>query len=165
MSGWTTRQQRDTGSATTHTLTITYPGDANYDFGISYTDKAGNVMNTVDTGSSMSPYHFTVDTTSPSGSVTVSGLGTWNTLVSYRTFGLWSRTAVDIGAGYQDATSSVYSVEYYKTARTTAMTVSELNALGSSEWTAYSLFTIRPDDQFTIYLRIEDRSGNVTYVS
>ena len=85
MSGWTTRQQRDTGSATTHTLTITYPGDANYDFGISYTDKAGNVMNTVDTGSSMSPYHFTVDTTSPSGSVTVSGLGTWNTLVSYRT--------------------------------------------------------------------------------
>ena len=165
MSGWTTRQQRDTGSATTHTLTITYPGDANYDFGISYTDKAGNVMNTVDTGSSMSPYHFTVDTTSPSGSVTVSGLGTWNTLVSYRTFGLWSRTAVDIGAGYQDATSSVYSVEYYKTARTTAMTVSELNALGSSEWTAYSPFTIRPDDQFTIYLRIEDRSGNVTYVS
>jgi len=165
MSGWTTRQQRDTGSATTHTLTITYPGDANYDFGISYTDKAGNVMNTVDTGSSMSPYHFTVDTTSPSGSVTVSGLGTWNTLVSYRTFGLWSRTAVDIGAGYQDATSSVYSVEYYKTARTTAMTASELNALGSSEWTAYSPFTIRPDDQFTIYLRIEDRSGNVTYVS
>ena len=165
MSGWTTRQQRDTGSATTHTLTITYPGDANYDFGISYTDKTGNVMNTVDTGSSMSPYHFTVDTTSPSGSVTVSGLGTWNTLVSYRTFGLWSRTAVDIGAGYQDATSSVYSVEYYKTARTTAMTVSELNALGSSEWTAYSPFTIRPDDQFTIYLRIEDRSGNVTYVS
>ena len=165
MSGWTTRQQRDTGSATTHTLTITYPGDANYDFGISYTDKAGNVMNTVDTGSSMSPYHFTVDTTSPSGSVTVSGLGTWNTLVSYRTFGLWSRTAVDIGAGYQDATSSVYSVEYYKTARTTAMTVSELNALGSSEWTAYSPFTIRPDDQFTIYLRIEDRSGNVTYLS
>ena len=165
MSGWTTRQQRDTGSATTHTRTITYPGDANYDFGISYTDKAGNVMNTVDTGSSMSPYHFTVDTTSPSGSVTVSGLGTWNTLVSYRTFGLWSRTAVDIGAGYQDATSSVYSVEYYKTARTTAMTVSELNALGSSEWTAYSPFTIRPDDQFTIYLRIEDRSGNVTYVS
>ena len=165
MSGWTTRQQRDTGSATTHTLTITYPGDANYDFGISYTDKAGNVMNTVDTGSSMSPYHFTVDTTSPSGSVTVSGLGTWNTLVSYRTFGLWSRTAVDIGAGYQDATSSVYSVEYYKTARTTAMTASELNALSSSEWTAYSPFTIRPDDQFTIYLRIEDRSGNVTYVS
>ncbi len=151
------------GNETTYTATIDYLADANYTFEISYTDLAENSNDGVDTGNSVSPYAFAVDTAAPTGTVTAGDLGTWNKLVEVLTFGMWSQENVKVTGTADDVTTPIESVTYYKTADTTLKTVAQLDAV--TEWAEFSELVIPKDERFVIYVKIVDFAGNTTYIS
>lgn len=68
--GWTSTAANDNGDDGVHRTSISFATDGDYSFGISCTDKAGNVSGGVDYGSSMSPTNFTIDSTAPEVTVT-----------------------------------------------------------------------------------------------
>lgn len=172
ISSWNSTQSTEPDKAT-HTATVKFKGDANYTFAIKYTDKAQNSNASVDTNNSVAPYKFTVDKTAPTGSVkAVSSEGrseTWDKLVDTLNFGFWSNSKISIFASSQDKTSPIASVEYYKASSkssakfTSALTKDELNNITS--WTAFSAFDVLANEQFTVYLKITDMAGNITYLS
>lgn len=96
ISGWTTvENDSNNPDKDTHTATIKFEKDANYTFAVSYTDKAGNANDGVDVSGQSNPYKFTVDKTSPTGSLkakSVEGQKTkWSELRKTLTFGFWSK--------------------------------------------------------------------------
>ncbi len=153
------------GYKTSYKATITYRGDANYTFAMTYTNKAGRKAEGINTNASKTPYKFTVDLSKPTGSVTAGNLGTWTSLIENLRFGLWTSNSVNVSAAYGDTISTVYSVKYYKTPDVNVMTEAKLKALSSDSWKTYKAFTVNPDERFTVYVRIEDRAGNVLYIS
>lgn len=73
---WQSTEELDNRGQKTWTITVSYPGDADYTLALSMTDKGGNKtdstvktgeskIGTVNTGASVAPYAFTVDKTSP----------------------------------------------------------------------------------------------------
>ncbi len=164
ISSWKTTAG-STPDSTKHIATIIYDKDANYTFSISYTDKAGNKNNGINTSESVSPYKFTVDTKKPFGSIQAGSLGTWNKLINNLTFGLWTNSSVDVSAEYHDVTSPIKSVKYYKTSNTKALSRSDLNKISDANWVSYKPFSLSSNEYLVIYLKIEDYAGNIEYIS
>lgn len=166
ISNWTT-VEGDIPESATHTATIEYSTDANYTFAISYVDKADNANRYVDTGNSVAPYKFTVDKNAPTGTIkAVSEEGrekTWNELVDSLTFGFWSGKKIALTGTSDDVTSPIESVEYYKIDSVKALTETELKTI--VDWKKFDEFSVMPNEQFTVYLKIIDKAGNVTYIS
>lgn len=147
----------------THTATVIFTADANYDWSFSYTNKADNALNVsrnLSTGTSITPFKFTVDDTDPTGTITVN-TNTWDKLLNVLTFGLYSNVIADVTATSNDATSPVI-VEYYKTSNPVAMTIAELDTVSFTE---YEDFSIETDEQFVVYLKITDFAGNYVYIN
>lgn len=147
----------------THKLTIRFTADANYELGISYTDKAGNAADQTDTSEQATPYLFTIDRTPPSASVSIRGKGEWSKLIETLTFGIWSNRVLEVGGTISDVTSPTEQLLYYKTPQTKALRAGEL--FGLSQWKAFSGLKIAPNERFTVYLKALDYAGNVSYVS
>ncbi|MBR4731334.1 MAG: hypothetical protein IK081_01075, partial [Lachnospiraceae bacterium] len=156
-----------------HKFEIVFTTDANYDFTISYVDKADNGCEYTDVtydGKTLAnaPHgvrYFTVDTEAPTGSVTVEGY-TWTDVLNAITFGLWNKdvTKVSISASAEDTISPV-DVAYYKTADVTAKDVDALEKI--TDWKEYKEENIEVTDyeRFAIYLKITDYAGNVKYLN
>ena len=170
---WTTTEDSSDVNGAEHTAIITFEEDANYTFDISYTDKAGLENTAVDTGSSVAPYEFTVDKTAPMGTVTAvtseNVSKTWDELRTSITYGFYAKSYITITGTSDDATSPVYSVEYYKITsseasdNTAALTGEELDTVTS--WQAFDSLSITSDEQFVVYLKITDYAGNYTFIS
>lgn len=167
-------QEGATPDQDTHTATIFFEKDANYTWSMSYTDEAGNVMETVDTGDSVAPFRFTVDTTEPYGTVTATsqegGVREWSERVDPLTFGFWSKQGIAITGEFDDDTcTEPVSVEYYKvsatqaTDGTTALTEEELDQV--TQWQPFDQLEINQEEQFVVYLKITDLAGNYQYIS
>lgn len=164
LGSWNT-QRGGTSNEDTHTAYIQYTVDANYTFEISYTDIAGRSNSEVDTGTSMTPYLFTVDQTRPEGEVKIGSYGIWETLIEKLTFGRWSNQSVTITGSSKDVTSPIASVVYYKTADVKAKTEKDLKGLKESDWQTFGTMKLDANEQFTVYLRITDYAGNARYIS
>jgi len=159
----------DSQDADVHSVVVTFVKDANYTLYVEYTDMAGNVGETTDTDV------FTVDTTVATGTITVAGTDdekdwsvTREDLIAGDAFNfeLWSRVPVLVTGTADDATSPVQSVMYYKTDLTAALDADELAALDDSAWSEFNDgFTVAPDEQFTVYVRLIDNAGNISYIS
>lgn len=173
ISDWTTTEGA-TPDEDVHTAIITFKEDANYTWSISYIDKADNDNKTPNTGSSVTPYKFTVDTKAPTGIVkatTAEGREVeWNALRGTLTFGIWSKKDIVIDGTFNDITSApIDKVQYYKvvatsaTDGTTALTKSDLDAV--TTWETFNSLKVENDEQFTVYIRITDLAGNYTYIS
>ena len=166
ISSWTTTEGATPDEAV-HTATITFKEDANYTWSISYTDMADNACETPTTGSSVTPYTFTVDTTAPTGTVTVNE-NTWDKLLNVLTFGIFSRVKADVSATYNDVTSPV-TVEYIKVTNNDAPILLSKDALDdlykAGKFSAYGDFSVTSDEQFVVYIRITDHAGNYTYIN
>lgn len=171
VSEWKTTEGK-TPDETVHTAVITFDKEANYTFSIAYTDKADNTNNVPDTSGQTAPYKFTVDTISPTGSVTAKSAegreSTWSSLVNKLTFGFWSNKNISISGTSEDATSPIIAVDYYmpvsKNASdsTSALSASDLDKI--TDWKEFSGLTVDENNQFAVYIRITDAAGNYTYV-
>lgn len=157
---WET-EEGETPDQTVHRIRISFTADANYSISAAYTDLAGNAGNSVSDS-------FTLDCTPPTGSITVSGKGSWSRLLETLSFGLWSKEKLAVSATAQDATSAVESVDYYLFAGDLALTRPDLESLAASEWKAFDLangLELEPDQQVTVYLRLKDKAGNTAFLS
>lgn len=173
ISPWTT-VEGNTPDEATHTATIFFEKDANYAWSFSYQDEAGHELETVNTGDSVAPFRFTVDTQKPMGTVTATsqegGVKQWSQLVQELTFGFWSKKGISITGEFRDATSSqLAKVEYYKVSAkaasdgTRALTEEELRQV--TQWQPFDGLNITREEQFVVYLKIEDKAGNCRYIS
>lgn len=174
ISGWTTvENDSNNPDKDTHTATIKFEKDANYTFAVSYTDKAGNANDGVDVSGQSNPYKFTVDKTSPTGSLkakSAEGQETkWSELRKTLTFGFWSKKKITVTGSQNDKTSPIAKVEYYKvtaknaTDGTTPLTKAQLDNVTS--WAKFSSLEVRPNEQCAVYVKITDYAGNYTYIS
>lgn len=145
-----------------HKATVTFKADVKYEWSFSYTNDADNKLESgsVTTGTSLTPYSFTVDNTAPTGTVTVNE-NTWDKLLTVLTFGLYSNIKADVTATATDSISPVVT-EYYKTSNPVALTKAELDNV---TFVVYEDFSISTDEQFVIYLKITDYAGNYTYIN
>lgn len=132
---------------------FTFTEDANYVFGFTYTDLAGNTA-------VYSSAYFTVDDTAPTGTVSIDK-NTWNKFLSVITFGIFKNTPYSVEMTSEDVTAGVETTQYYKTS--SKKTLNELQAY--TGWKNYSAFSVSPNEQFIVYGKIVDKSGNVTYLS
>ena len=150
-----------------HVIKIEFKADANYDFTLSYEDKAGHVCdyNEVTFNGKerkVTDQYFTVDATSPTGSITIDKY-TWTTLLKSLTFGLWEKdpkkAVVTVKA--EDATSPV-TTEYYMSDGTTILTADDLDKV--VDWKLYNGIDVGEYQRFVIYIRITDKAGNYKYL-
>lgn len=171
---------------------VTFSGDANYIWSISYTNKAGlsaladkdqtKSVNAVTYGET--PYCFTVDTKAPTGTITANtyvvggkdptSSPVWEALIDSKnlTFGVWANDKIVITHNEGDETSPIKSKEYFvqkfgtDDKKKAPLTVDELDKLAQQKWTDIGKTTeFTPNQQLVVYLKITDMAGHVTYLS
>ena len=171
---------------------VTFSGDANYIWSISYTNKAGlsaladkdqtKSVNATTIGET--PYCFTVDTKAPTGTITANtyvvggkdptSSPVWKALIGSEnlTFGVWANDKIVITHNEGDETSPIKSKEYFvqkfgtDDKKKAPLTVDELDELAQQKWTDISKISdFKPNQQFVVYLKITDMAGHVTYIS
>ena len=168
---------------------VTFSGDANYIWSISYTNKAGlsaladkdqkKSVNAVTYGET--PYCFTVDTKAPTGTITANtyvvggkdptSSPVWKALIGSEnlTFGVWANDKIVITHNEGDETSPIKSTEYFvqkfgtDDTKKAPLTAKEL---AQQKWTDIGKTTeFTPNQQIVVYLKITDMAGHVTYLS
>lgn len=167
---------------------VTFSGDANYIWSISYTNKAGLSALADKDQTKMTygetPYCFTVDKNAPTGTITANtyvvgvkdptSSPVWEALIDSKnlTFGVWANDKIVITPSGWDKTSPIKSKEYFvqkfRTDETDDTKKAPLTAkeLAQQEWTDIGETTeFTPNQQIVVYLKITDMAGNVTYLS
>lgn len=167
---------------------VTFSGDANYIWSISYTNKAGLSALADKDQTKMTygetPYCFTVDKNAPTGTITANtyvvgvkdptSSPVWEALIDSKnlTFGVWANDKIVITPSGWDETSPIKSKEYFvqkfRTDETDDTKKAPLTAkeLAQQEWTDIGETTeFTPNQQLVVYLKITDMAGNVTYLS
>lgn len=155
-----------------HTANITFTVEGDYNFNLSYTDKAGNKSEEVKS-------HFTIDKTVPTGDVQIFGIPLhFGSFLSNINFGFWSNYGFDMMATCNDDLSPIEKFEYYKSPKSEALTRNELDSITtwnpievkSHDNNAKNLKSnwfnvILANEQAVIYVKITDRAGNVSYIN
>lgn len=167
---------------------VTFSGDANYIWSISYTNRAGLSALADKDQTKMTygetPYCFTVDKNAPTGTITANtyvvggkdptSSPVWEALIDSKnlTFGVWANDKIVITPSGWDETSPIKSKEYFvqkfRTDETDDTKKAPLTAkeLAQQKWTDIGENTeFTPNQQLVVYLKITDMAGNVTYLS
>ena len=167
---------------------VTFSGDANYIWSISYTNRAGLSALADKDQTKMTygetPYCFTVDKNAPTGTITANtyvvgvkdptSSPVWEALIDSKnlTFGVWANDKIVITPNGWDETSPIKSKEYFvqkfRTDETDDTKKAPLTAkeLAQQKWTDIGENTeFTPNQQLVVYLKITDMAGNVTYLS
>lgn len=167
---------------------VTFSGDANYIWSISYTNRAGLSALADKDQTKMTygetPYCFTVDKNAPTGTITANtyvvgvkdptSSPVWEALIDSKnlTFGVWANDKIVITHNEGDETSPIKSKEYFvqtfRTDETDDTKKAPLTAkeLAQQKWTDIGETTeFTPNQQIVVYLKITDMAGHVTYLS
>lgn len=162
ISEWTTIENVDEPDKAHHIASVTLSAEGYYNVSCGYTDRAGNSATQINSTSD-TPDAFVVDRSKPTGTISVGGVGTYNSLIGSLNFGIWLNSAASVSANAQDEISPIYEISYIRTPNVYAFTSTQLDAIGF--WEIFRPFTVPANERYTIYLRIEDYSGNVQYIS
>lgn len=103
-----------------------------------------------------------IDTTPPEGTITIAG-SSWKSFLNTITFGLFFKEMKQVTIEAEDAGSGLDKTYYYISG--TQLTEADVKALGETDWTEGTSFSIDPDRKCIIYAKITDKAGNVTYIS
>lgn len=149
----------------------TFEAQGNYTHEFSYEDLAGNKAIYKDfSGNEIENTRalFTVDHTSPTGTVKIKGFDSWGELVKDISFGLFSPSTVDVEVTGSDHTSPVHQVQY--TRAHDKMTRDELEAYNSWSYASkdrpnFAEFSVSPNEQFVVYTKVTDYAGNYEFFS
>ena len=145
-----------------YTATVTFNGNANYtEFSVTYKDPGEMGL----IGKSDTKFNFTVDKTTPTGSITVAEDNTWQKLVDTLTFGLFgSKKTVTVTATAEDEICApAPKIEYFKTSDTSLKLRSDLEDY--ADWQEFHTLEISSDEVFVVYLKITDAAGNYDFLS
>ena len=150
-------------------LSLTDTADGEWTDTLTASDETGNgkltffVKNTA-TGviSAAVTENYKIDKTAPTGEVKLNERTAFQKLINTITFGLFFKNDAHVQLTAQDEASGVKSVLYYKSDK--VLTDNEVRA--NTDWTDSSDFDIAAKDRekFIIYVRIEDKAGNVGYI-
>ena len=103
------------------------------------------------------------DITAPTAEITL-GTNTWNEFLNTITFGLFFKEtqSVTITANDVNTGSGINKIYYYLASE--QITEDELKAV--TEWQEYTgEFSINPDNQYVIYVKVVDNAGNTAYIN
>ena len=156
--------------------TFTFEAQGAYRHSFEYKDLAGNPAIYVDSNGneiSNTDALFTIDWTQAAGSVSINGFGFWETFLHNITFGLFNPSSVDVEMKAEDYTSPLYTVQYFRTPDPMSLEQlenydwSNTNYMDPSEdgYKAHGAFTVNPDEQFVVYMKVTDYANNVSYFS
>lgn len=154
-----------------HTAVLTFSADANYEWSISYKNKAGRTAyagygSAAAEGSAGSEFRFTVDKTAPEGVVTAGEDCSWSDLRQELTPVTYIDRGVTVSAeDSSDAVSGIKDIEYYRTEGDEVLGVEELKQLFREGSFDGEKCVSESEGQFMVYARICDRAGNAVYVS
>lgn len=150
-------------SGDTHTATISFTVDANYEWSVSYTNKADLSNDEIEaTGDSV--YEFAVDATAPTAEIKLDTT-VWNELIGTLTFGLYKNYSVTAVATGSDATTDIKEILYYKSNETSALNQEQLEQAFKDGKFVKDTITVNADEGFAVYARITDLAGNTKYIS
>lgn len=147
------------GGTVTEPTAPTYEG---YTFGGWYTeaDCTTEYDFTTAVTESLTLYAKWKDVTCPTGEITVDK-SKWNTFFNNITFGLFFKDAQKVTITASDNSGDPVTITYLLSGK--ELTVDELNA---SVFTAYmGAFYIEPNNEYVIYAKLTDRSGNTCYIN
>ena len=99
------------------------------------------------------------DTEKPTGEISVS-TSKWKTFLNNITFGLFFKDTQTVTITAADSSGDDVKIEYL-------LSVNELtdSKIANAVFTAYTApFTVDPDSEYIIYVRMTDTSGNVSYI-
>lgn len=173
LGGWRTDE---TGVNAKFSIPVFFKNDHKYKIDVKVTDLSDNVNDGFVIADKKSD-SFIIDTVNPFGDIKYNGLsaGTdtiWKEAVTGGKYEIsrFSKSALTVSGKVGDSFSKVKSVSYYVTENDGALK----DLSGITAWKeisgvkpdgSYSAFIEKTDKNYTVYLKITDYSGNVTYIS
>ena len=100
------------------------------------------------------------DTEKPTGEISV-GTNKWNTLLNNITFGLFFNETQTVTVDASDNSGDGVKIEYLLSAE--ELTEAELSGKSFTEYA--DAFSINPDNEYIIYVKLTDKSNNIAYIS
>ena len=100
------------------------------------------------------------DTEKPTGEISV-GTSKWNTLLNNITFGLFFNETQTVTVDASDNSGDEVKIEYLLSAE--ELTEAELSSMSFTEYA--DAFSINPDNEYIIYVKLTDKSNNIAYIS
>ena len=147
------------GGTVTEPTAPTYEG---YTFGSWYTEAGCTTEYDFTTAvtESLTLYAKWKDVTCPTGEITVDK-SKWNTFFNNITFGLFFKDTQKVTISASDNSGDNVTITYLLSDK--ELTVDELNV---SVFTAYTgAFYIEPNNEYVIYAKLTDSSGNICYIN
>ncbi len=173
LGGWRTVT---TGVDAKFSIPVFFKNDHKYKIDVKVTDLSDNVNDGFVIADKKSD-SFIIDTVNPFGDIKYNGLSagtdtTWKEAVTDGKYEIsrFSKSALTVSGKVGDSFSKVKSVSYYVTENDGALK----DLSGITAWKeisgvkpdgSYSAFIEKTDKNYTVYLKITDYSGNVTYIS
>lgn len=103
------------------------------------------------------------DTQPPTGTITI-GNNSWSGFLNAFTFGLFFKETKQVTIEAADEGGSGADKTYYYISDE-GLSAADVKALGETDWTEGTSFSIDPDRKCIIYAKITDKAGNVSYLS
>ena len=100
------------------------------------------------------------DIEKPTGEISV-GTNKWNTLLNNITFGLFFNETQTVTVDASDNSGDEVKIEYLLSAA--ELTEAELSGKSFTEYA--DAFSINPDNEYIIYVKLTDKSNNIAYIS
>lgn len=147
---------------------VNFNNNCNYEFKVSYTDKAGNRNSkNIYENSTESPEHFTVDMDKPNGKIIIKESKWWeNRFGKELIYTVFSNKRLKVTITQEDATGKLKNIKYFKSSKKQMLAKSELMSMDRGKWIDYKgEFVINKNERTVIYARLEDYSGNIRFIS